>query len=73
MSRKHGLNPTVPICFFCGETKNEVALLGRINSPDRKEKDIEAPSHCIINYEPCDECKEKMKKRHHNNQCNNTA
>ena len=26
LSPKHGLNPTIPVCFWCGEERNEVAL-----------------------------------------------
>lgn len=55
LSPNHGLNPTIPVCFFCGKDKNEVALLGKI-----KKGDPEAPRHCIIDYEPCDECKKIM-------------
>ena len=55
LSPKHGLNPTVPVCFFCGKTKNEVAILGKINK-----QDDEAPPHMILDYEPCDECKKHM-------------
>lgn len=55
ISEKHGANPTIPICFFCGEDKNEVALLGKLSG------DKEAPMRMWINgdYEPCDECKKK--------------
>ena len=56
ISEKHGVNPTLPICFFCGEEKNEIALLGRL--PD----DAEAPRHCIIDYEPCEKCQKEMEK-----------
>lgn len=56
VSPKHGLNPTVPICFWCGKEKNEVALLGKLP------KDVEAPMHCIIDHEPCDECLAGWKK-----------
>lgn len=51
LSKKHGVNPTIPICAFCGKEKNEIALLGRLPG------DAEAPRSLIINYEPCDECK----------------
>lgn len=53
LSPKHGLNPVIPKCFFCGESKNEIALLGKI---DRE--DSEAPANLILDYEPCDKCKE---------------
>ena len=55
LSKKHGLNPTIPRCFFCGESKNEIALLGALKN------DAEAPKNIIMDYEPCDKCKEKFK------------
>lgn len=60
LSPKHGLNPTIPICFWCGKDKNEVALMGKINK-----KDSEAPRRLIINYDPCDKCKELFDKGIH--------
>ena len=30
ISQKHGVNPTIPICFWCGKEKNEIALLGKL-------------------------------------------
>lgn len=61
LSPKHGVNPTIPVCFFCGEEKNEVALLGKIGD-GRKNEDFEAPMHMVLNYEPCDKCKEQWSK-----------
>lgn len=61
LSPKYGVNPTIPICFFCGEEKNEVAMLGRIGD-GRKGEDFEAPRHMLLDYEPCDKCKENMDK-----------
>lgn len=55
ISPKHGLNPTIPICFFCRETKNEIALLGKINK-----EDSEAPRNVLLDYEPCDKCQADM-------------
>ena len=55
ISPKHGVNPCIPICFFCGNEKNEVALLGRID-----EEDNPAPSSAILDYIPCPECQKKM-------------
>lgn len=66
ISPEHGLNPTIPVCFWCGKEKNEIALLGRIREKTKnrygsdtvvKESDIEAPRRMVLNYEPCDECK----------------
>lgn len=56
ISPKYGVNPTIPICAFCGKEKNEIALMGRIGD-GRKGEDFEAPKHLILDYEPCDECK----------------
>lgn len=56
LSPKHGLNPTIPICFFCGEKKNEIALLGHLKG------DAEAPRNAILDMEPCDKCKAFMDK-----------
>lgn len=54
ISQKHGVNPTIPICFWWGEQKNEIALLGKLPG------DAEAPrsTWLIGDYEPCEKCKE---------------
>ena len=51
ISPKHGLNPCIPVCVFCGEEKNEVAILGMLKN------DKEAPRNVILDYEPCEKCK----------------
>ena len=56
LHKEHGLNPTVPICIYCGKDKNEVALLGAAYKE-------EAPMHMILNNEPCDSCKEKIESK----------
>ncbi len=56
ISPKYGLNPTIPVCFWCGEEKSEIAILGYI------EGDIEAPRSCCVDYEPCDKCKANMER-----------
>lgn len=58
LSPKYGLNPTMPVCFFCGETKGEIALLGKIG---KGKEDIEAPMNVLMDYEPCEKCKSIMK------------
>lgn len=58
LSPKHGLNPTIPVCAWCGEQKNEIALMGRIKTEVRGE-DPQAPMYCVLDYEPCDHCKEQ--------------
>ena len=54
MSKKHGLNPSLDICFWCGEPKG-VALCGMLKG------DEEAPKNMVTSLEPCDKCKEKFK------------
>lgn len=54
LSEKHGVNPSLGICIFCGEAK-DVLLFGRL--PDDKE----APRECIHDWEPCAKCSEHMK------------
>jgi len=56
LHRKHGLAPTIPICFFCGKEKNEVALLGAAWKGEE-----EPPMNMCIDHNPCDECAEYMK------------
>ena len=55
LSPKHGLNPTLAVCFWCGEETGEIALMGRIGGA----KDEAAPKHTVISYEPCAKCKGK--------------
>lgn len=59
LSPNYGVNPTIPVCFFCGESKNEIALMGHIGD-GRKHEDFEAPKYMVLDYEPCDCCKEKF-------------
>ncbi len=51
LSPKHGLNPSIGICAWCGKPTNEILLLGKLP------KDAEAPMYAVADYEPCDECK----------------
>lgn len=54
LSEKHGVNPSMTICFYCGETTG-IALLGKLKG------DEEAPKYICNSIEPCDKCKEKYK------------
>ena len=54
LSRKHGVNPVIPLCFFCVKPKNEVILAGYIKG------DAEAPSNAVWDRNPCDTCAEYM-------------
>ena len=55
LSPKHGVNPAVPVCFFCGQDKNEVILAGRLRD------DAEAPRKAVWDKQPCDTCAEYMR------------
>ena len=58
LSPKHGVNPTIPLCAWCGEPKNEIALLGQIGDR-RKGEDLEAPKNVVLDYVPCEHCAEQ--------------
>lgn len=49
---KHGVNPSLDVCFWCGEAMG-VALLGR-------NKGQKAPHSVVTGYTPCDKCREQM-------------
>lgn len=54
VSEKHGLNPSMQTCFYCGEVTG-IALMGKLKN------DEEAPKYFCNSVEPCDACKEKYK------------
>lgn len=56
LSDKHGVNPSLSVCFLCGEDKNEILILGMLPG------DKEAPRRSVYNKEPCDKCKSYMKR-----------
>lgn len=59
LSPKYGVNPTIPICFFCGNEKNEISLMGYLGKECNK--DIKAPKNMLIDYMPCDDCKRRFR------------
>lgn len=50
ISEKHGVNPSVEKCFWCGESMG-VILFGALKG------DVEAPREVVTGYDPCDKCK----------------
>lgn len=65
LSPKYGANPTMCTCFFCGKETGEIALLGRIPERDQNGRaipgtDVEAPRNMVMDYNPCQECREEM-------------
>jgi len=66
LHKKHGLNPTMDTCFYCGKAK-DILLIG--NKTIKWEKagiassDGKMPQQIgVINDEPCQECKGFMEK-----------
>ena len=59
VSKKHGLNPMIPVCFWGEKEKNEIVILGRLPG------DQEAPMHAVMDYVPCDECMKKFEQGIH--------
>jgi hypothetical protein len=53
LSSKHGANPSVQKCFWCGGDIG-VVLFGAMKG------DAEAPRAVVLSYEPCDSCKAMM-------------
>lgn len=53
LSRKHGVNPSVMQCFFCGESCG-VVLFGVLPG------DQEAPRQAVLDREPCSKCQGYM-------------
>ena len=54
LSKKHGVNPSIATCFWCGKDKDELILFGKIG---KGSEDIEAPKRSVIDYDPCDDCR----------------
>lgn len=54
LSEKHGLNPSLAVCFWCGKERGDLVLLGRLKN------DEEAPRYMVVDFEPCDHCREGM-------------
>lgn len=53
ISEKHGLNPSIDVCFFCGKDK-QLLLFGKLKG------DAKAPTRVVSNYVPCEECRKKF-------------
>lgn len=59
LSPRHGLNPMLTTCFWCGESTG-VALIGRIRKAG--DDDAEAPQRSCVSLEPCDKCRKNFEK-----------
>ena len=49
LSPKHGVNPAMARCVWCGKA-DRIVLLGRLKG------DAEAPKDIFFDYEPCPKC-----------------
>ena len=64
LSNKHGLNPTIPLCPYCGKPKNEIMLTGYEGEKWAKRNghpDGQMPMYVLVegDIQPCDDCKKK--------------
>jgi len=64
LSRAHGLQPVLTVCFLCGEDKGEIALLGAQGDKIARSlgcSDGKMPMRCCLDKNPCAKCQEYMK------------
>ena len=70
LSPRHGVNPSLDVCFLCQEPRGLV-LFGRMGTSVQKalganysemRNDPEAPRKLTMDMEPCDKCKGYMEK-----------
>lgn len=59
---KTGLNPTIPLCYYCGKQKNQIMLTGLAGERWARKNGISDGMMPMCVYfegdlEPCDECK----------------
>lgn len=71
LSPKYGLNPTIPVCFWCGKEKGDIALMGRVRKKETRpttyggtstrvvDDDVQMPMNVCLDTVPCEECAEK--------------
>ena len=59
VSEKYGVNPSMGICFWCGEEDGTILLPGKLPG------DVEAPRRMCATYEPCKGCGEIFEKGIH--------
>lgn len=52
LSKKHEANATMGVCFYCNKPTGTIAMLGALKG------DAEAPRYSVLDYVPCDNCKE---------------
>jgi hypothetical protein len=50
LSERHGVNPSIGVCFYCNKPDGTVVLPGRLPG------DEEAPRQAVWTMTPCDDC-----------------
>ena len=58
ISKKHGLNPALEVCFWCGKECG-IALCGHLKG------DAEAPRRLCASLQPCNDCKKTFEQGVH--------
>lgn len=64
LSKKWGVNPTIPICWYCNKQKNQVAMLGQQGEKlarllGHEDGHMPMATQLPLDYVPCDECRAK--------------
>lgn len=54
LSEKHGVNPSLGVCFWCGQDDGTILLVGKLPG------DAEAPRKMMVSYEPCPTCADQF-------------
>lgn len=55
VSEKHGVNPSIAVCWYCGDDTGELIL------PDKLAGDAESPRRAVWHKEPCPKCQDHMR------------
>lgn len=61
-SEKWGLNPTIPVCWYCNKEKNRLVMLGKTGEGLARllgHEDGKMPRSTLLplDFEPCEECR----------------
>ena len=63
LSKKHGLNPSITICFYCGKDAGIIlpGAKGDVMAKKMGHEDGQMPMHCgVVDMNPCSECEKHM-------------
>lgn len=62
LSEKWGVNPTIPVCWYCEKEKNQLVMLGKEGEKlarllGHEDGQMPRATQLPLDFEPCDECK----------------